>query len=132
MIIYLLSGVIAIILLVSHLFGMDGLYYAYDWYDIPMHIVGGITLGLLAYQLSHSLKDVSHFSWRKIILAIILIGLAWEIFESMFGIAGAPVGTYEYYFDTIKDLINDTLGAFIGMGIATLIHKHIYKNVISN
>lgn len=132
MIIYILSALVAVILLVSHLFGMDGLYYTYDWYDTPMHMIGGLALGLLVYQISHSVKHVTHISWRKIIFAIILIGLAWEVFEAFFGIAGAPLGTRAYYIDTVKDLVNDTFGAFVGMGIASLFNKHKDKNEITS
>jgi VanZ family protein len=133
MINYLISGIIAVILLIAHLYGLDGYYFIYDWYDIPMHIVGGISLGFLAYQLSRSISS-KRFSWKRILLGIICIGLAWEVFESVYGIAGAEVGTFDYYVDSIKDLINDSVGAIIGIVIASFFYKNTHKkdNVITN
>jgi VanZ family protein len=67
-------------------------------------------------------------------LGIICIGLAWEVFESVYGIAGAEVGTFDYYVDSIKDLINDSVGAIIGIVIASFFYKNTHKkdNVITN
>lgn len=123
MIIYAFSGIMAVALLIFHLLGNQGLYFAYSWYDIFMHIMGGITVGFLAYQLSMSSKHIIQFSWKNIVYAVFLIGLAWEIFEAMFGIAGAPVGTRGWYIDSSADLINDCIGALFAVYISDIVEK---------
>ena len=123
MIIYLLSGICAVALLCLHLLGNDGYYFIYSWYDIMMHILGGLTIGLLAYQVAKSHLKPAQFSAKKIVIAVFLIGLAWEIFEAIFDIAGAPVGTKAYYIDTVKDLMDDCIGAILAINIAGLINK---------
>ena len=130
MIIYLLSAITAAALLFFHLLGNDGLYFTYPRYDIFMHIMGGVTIGFLAYQLSLSAKNVLNFSWKNVVYAVFLIGLAWEIFEAMFNIAGAPVGTKAYYIDTIKDLVDDCIGALLAVYVSSVIEKIRSKKTV--
>lgn len=123
MIIYIISAITAVALLFFHLLGNDGLYFTYSWYDIFMHMLGGLAIGFLAYQLSLSVKGIIGFSWKNVIYAVFLIGLAWELFEAIFGIAGAPVGTKAYYIDTVKDLVDDCIGAGVAVFISNQIEK---------
>lgn len=131
MIIYLFSGIFAVALLVLHLLGNAGFYFQYDWYDVMMHIMGGITLGFLGFQVAISHRHIREFSWKKVILAVFLIGLAWEIFEAIFNIAGAPLGTSAYYVDTVKDLFNDCLGAGFAVYVATSVTGMVAKNKLT-
>lgn len=120
----------SIALLSLHLLGNTGLYFQYSWYDIMMHILGGTTIGLLGYQVSRSMNRLEHLSWKKIVIAVFLIGLAWEVFEAMFGIAGAPVGTKAYYVDTTKDLFDDCFGAVLAYIISSVLVKFDNKKTI--
>lgn len=103
-------------LAISHYFGSK--YYLYlkiSWYDIVMHMIGGMGMALAFYWFVSTFfknVDIDRHLWI-IILVGFVGGLSWEAFESYFNIAGAPVGTLRYYIDTTKDLINDILGSII-------------------
>jgi hypothetical protein len=106
---------VLVLILVLHLFGMyEHLYISYWYYDIILHILGGIGIALSALYIFKNPK--------YIVMITIIAGLSWELFEVYYNIAGSPVGTFAYRIDTIKDLINDTLGATI-VWITTRINK---------
>ncbi len=111
----LITLVSVIVLFGLHLWGMnDNLYLKFWFYDIIQHILGGVSIALAIYTIA----SVFNFSYIKNNLFIIIIlsfiaGLAWEIFEVLFDIAGHAIWTTEYNIDSTKDLFNDTLGAVI-------------------
>ena len=41
-------------------------------------------------------------------------GDLWEGMEAFYDMTGDPIGTIEYYIDTVKDLFNDVFGAIVG------------------
>ncbi len=98
-----------------HFMAMDGSWYVrYPGLDIFMHILGGIGLALSFYWIFTTLfPRYSSPSFWHLIFWTFVAGVAWEVFEAMNSIAGAPVGTTKYYWDTAKDLVNDTLGAIV-------------------
>ena len=110
---YLYTLLGAIIVLVAHRAGLGGLYYKIFQYDIYLHILGGITIGLFIYALISSFKPDMLHKRRNIILAVFAVGIVWELFEAYNNIAGAPVGTKAYYIDTTKDLIDDIIGGTV-------------------
>ena len=95
-----------VLLYVLHVSAIDDYWYLYyPYFDIPMHILGGVCLALSAFFI---LKDSKH-----IIILTIIGGISWEIFEVYFNIAGYPVSSILYKMDTAKDIANDTLGAVL-------------------
>jgi len=109
---YLYTLVAAVVVLLAHMAGLDGFYYTVFQYDIYMHILGGITIGLFVAALISSFVP-SMLHRRYVVLGVVCVGICWELFEAYFGIAGAPVGTKAYYIDTTKDLIDDIIGGSI-------------------
>lgn len=112
--IYLYSFIVFLIVLIGHTFGVvDNFYMKFFFYDILMHISGGIGMGLLvsAFLKGHFLN----FRHRRtvVILFVLFAGIIWELFEVYYNIAGYPFGTKAYYLDTIKDLFDDVLGGCI-------------------
>jgi hypothetical protein len=92
-------------------------YIRYPGFDILMHILGGIGLALSLYWFlvtffSRRFKAGKPLFWTLVGYTF-LLGVAWEIMEAAFDIAGAPLWTHAYYLDTSKDLTNDVLGAII-------------------
>lgn len=84
------------------------LYREYFWLDIFMHILGGFLFSTLFFHISKK----EYFNFKNIFYFIMFIGIIWEIYEIIFNVmiknqesSGA--------LDTIKDLINDTIGAYI-------------------
>lgn len=95
-----------ILLLVLHLYGMEhDLYLLVPYYDIILHVLGGICLAASAYFVLKSPK--------YIVPITVVLGIVWEIFELIYDITGYSFGAKLYWVDTIKDIINDTLGAII-------------------
>jgi hypothetical protein len=98
--------VIGLHILASNLY----LYWTYRQFDILMHILGGIMSGLFV------LTGLRFMSWKEVfknvIAGCLVIGFAWEILELVYKVQ--EVNVY-YYFDTIKDLIDDCIGGLIAL-----------------
>jgi|GEM_PF-440396 len=90
------------------------LYFSIWWFDIPMHFLGGLWSGLFVifYSLlrTHSRGEApSHTRVLCVGLgAAIVFGLAWELYEYLFGFTFTTKSSYG--FDTIVDMILDMLG----------------------
>ncbi len=94
-------------------------YWTYRWFDVPMHILGGMWLGITGIWLVHysgylrgRLRNLSYVVTA--LLTGIVAGSAWELYE--YGVlhlskSGIPVN---YLMDTLLDLAMDTAGAFVG------------------
>ena len=111
---YLLSLVIMIAVYFIHAYGMNGGYMHFLWLDIVSH--GLVCFGIatcIGACIQSVRPDMSH-KRTFIIAATFLIGFAWELLEVYYNISGHPLWTPEYYFDTTKDLIVDTIAATIG------------------
>ncbi len=123
---YIPAILVLLLVFVLHILGSEyGFYNNIWWYDIMMHILGGIGIGLSVFWF---LKTVSKKSTNKTIFIYVVIftfiaGLLWEGIEAYYDIASAPVGSGAYYFDTVKDLIDDTIGAFISLFFLNKIKK---------
>ena len=107
---------ILISLFIFHYIGMKYfLYIKISWYDIMAHIMGGMAIFLSLYWCMKTYFNDNYIlnnTWLIIIITII-IGVLWEVMEWYFDITIAPVNTLVYKIDTIKDLLDDTLGAII-------------------
>lgn len=89
------------------------LYTTIWWYDIPMHILGGVLIALITLFFIYDAKFFN-FSDKKpaVIFAsavgmVLIIGLSWELWELYMGLTNV----YTDRIDTAKDLVDDTLGA---------------------
>jgi len=101
--------------LIFHILGMaEHLYIRFWFYDIFMHILGGMGIAMSVYCVILFLKrdNIKNDLW-KMLLLVLAAGLSWELFEVYFNIAGSRLWTTPYYIDTVKDLINDMIGAII-------------------
>ncbi len=87
----------------------DYLYVKFWFYDIIVHILGGVGI---AFSTLYILENPKY-----IIISTIIFGILWEIFEAYYGISGSPVGSFPYIIDTTKDLIDDLIGALIVLSI---------------
>lgn len=113
--IFSVTLIILIVLLFMHIYGMaDNLYIKIWYYDIIMHILGGISIAMAILCINRiiRMKLIDDNMWQ-IILFTFLAGIVWEIFEAYFGITGSRLWTYAYYLDTTKDLVNDVVGSTV-------------------
>lgn len=80
-----------------------------------MHVLGGVGLGLALHWFFKTfftnLSAKQHF-W-SLLIGIIILGLLWEVMEGYYDITIAPVGTLLHWVDTVKDIINDTIGMLV-------------------
>lgn len=93
------------------------IYFEYWWFDIPMHLLGGMFASLfsvlIAFALGRMRENVS--LWRVYMVAVLgtlLIGGLWEVYEYLTDRTFNGLGNYP--LDTAKDFLVDVLGAGIG------------------
>ncbi len=97
------------------------LYFIWRWYDIPMHILGGALIALIAlwgWWLSGWFKipRTKKWLWWGTLLSMLIVAVLWEVWEYVFGLTGNR-NTTEQVIDTIKDLFDDIIGAVIVLWI---------------
>jgi hypothetical protein len=100
--------VIASVLAIMQQYALEYyLYWVYWWFDVVMHAIGGFVIGLFVYAAGYR-------TLLRLVLAVIVVGIVWELFEYVIGVM-----TYEddVLFDTILDLVMDTIGALGAYGI---------------
>ncbi len=90
------------------------LYWTTIWYDIPMHFLGGLTIGILGVLVLR-LEERSRKSFAQLLVFVMSVGIAWEIFEYLIGATYAIEGRMA---DITVDLILDAVGAAAAYFIA--------------
>jgi len=102
----------------------QSLYWRLWWFDIPMHILGGVWAGLCAAWLTARREEGFSLLWCLVFT--LAIGIGWELFEYSEGIAFPRY--FSYPADTIKDLVMDLVGGALGWFLATkLLPSHKIK-----
>lgn len=106
---------VLLLIFTLHFIGMsENLYIKFWFYDIIMHILGGIGIAMSVYCVLVFLKLDNHKGrFWSIVTLTFLAGFAWELFEIYFNLTGSKLWSTPYYLDTIKDLFNDVLGSVI-------------------
>ena len=89
-------------------------YYSLPWFDMLMHFLGGLWLGLAFVWLYPA-----GTSYLKIIAGVLLVGIFWEIFELIVNnyFPNEPLD----WGDTLSDLSFDMLGG--GVAVFYLINQ---------
>ncbi|MFT5849727.1 MAG: hypothetical protein ACI9H6_000542 [Patiriisocius sp.] len=111
-----------LILAVIHIIALQlSLYWAFSWFDIPMHFFGGAVVALGIFTLN-DLRIVVPDRWLytiPVVLLVILVAMVWEVYELLIGI---PIEA-NYVVDTVVDLVLGALGGLVGYSIGTSIKK---------
>jgi hypothetical protein len=91
------------------------LYWAFWWFDILMHFLGGAFVGALALFVFFS-SDILPYPSRHpaVVLSVVLgsvliVGLAWELWEIFMGLTDV----FSQQGDTIIDLVMDFVGGLV-------------------
>ncbi|MBX4206204.1 hypothetical protein KW784_00190 [Candidatus Parcubacteria bacterium] len=115
----LLAGLLAAL---HFLADAHSLYWRFWWYDVMMHFLAGLALGLFAYWglfasgILFKRERRTSLVVASVVISVFIIGAAWEVFEYANGITDSHEG---YALDTTNDLILDccaaALAAFIGL-----------------
>lgn len=108
-----MAVLIWVILILNLLAFVHHWYWQYEWFDIPMHFLGGFWLsGMLVWLF---MKGDTIFCARRfpcvagIILGAFAVGVGWEMFE--FGLDTFIMFNMNDVADTLTDLLMDFLGA---------------------
>lgn len=95
-------------------------YGLWEAVDVPVHILGGFTVGILAAGLIHHAKAGNRPFWFNFIFTaavVVMVGAGWEILEYGFykySQTGASIiGDGLTVRDLLGDLINDGIGAVL-------------------
>ena len=96
------------LILITHSLGLEFfLYWNYIWFDVVLHFLGGLTLGLF---FSLFFKKEQR---RILILLVVAVIVGWEIFEIAIGTTNISSGGF--VFDTVFDLLIGFLSAYLGI-----------------
>ena len=109
---------LVIAIAVLHLLAIQELYYwTIGWYDIMMHFLGGfwVAIFVLWFDSWHTLPIRPNTLFR-IVGAVILVGILWEVYELVFGMTFVSDGGY--VMDTTQDFIMDAIGGVVGWFVA--------------
>ena len=127
-----LASLILFIFVVNYVAVKFYWYSAIWWFDMPMHFLGGLWLGLAIIWL-FSLKELSPperpFGWAgfklifKIILGVLFVGILWELFEIFINksIAQNPFNI----LDTVSDMCFDLVGGSLSI-------IYFFKRIVYN
>ncbi len=109
------SITILIFVFIFHYLGLnDLLYIKIPKLDIYIHLFAGIGIGLAVLFVWESyFHSFPRHLFITLLSLTLLGGILWELFEAYYDIAGWPLWTDKYYFDTAKDLFMDTIGAIV-------------------
>lgn len=97
------------------------LFYSIWWLDIPMHVVGGLWVALiaLAFYFSPRMREPKRRTDPAVlaigVLSAFAVGLLWEVFE--FSLDTYVTLSVHDMSDTLNDLLNDLIGATIAADI---------------
>ncbi|NBD74269.1 hypothetical protein GVX82_04505 [Patescibacteria group bacterium] len=98
------------------------LYWRLPWFDLPMHVMGGLWIGIAALW---GARRVGLRSMRAQVLAIALsvgaLALGWELLEWLR--RGAIEVTFgdPYLIDTLQDLLMSGAGGALAIAVAELL-----------
>lgn len=91
------------------------IFYVFPWFDIPMHILGGMTLGffgILIHAGIPALRKKPHAILMIVLLCGLIGGIGWELVEfNLDRFVGSALQTT--MIDTIGDLFCDVFGAYL-------------------
>ncbi len=108
-----------ILVAVVHVIALElYLYWRFPWFDVPMHVLGGLcaALGYSILPFIGLRKRGRYETLLWYIGAVLVIGIAWEVFEYAAGIS--LVREANFILDTVLDLCMDLAGGLIGYGVA--------------
>lgn len=95
------------LLLALHLYALDTYLYWYQrWFDIPMHILGGVAVGAFVLAFFSSSRTVLY------LLCMVGVVVGWEVFEYFGSIS---TGQPDYWYDTTYDIFNGLFGSLISL-----------------
>lgn len=122
----LIFETIALTILVVILYSL-GLYYSLywvtGWYDIVMHFLGGLWVAFFVMYLVFVVGIVKLPRHDKVIISlitigsVIIVGMAWELWELFSGLSFVFKDTGDTILDLIMDIVGGSFGLLYGIKI---------------
>lgn len=109
---------LGIVVLLAHFFALKSyLYWTVEWFDILMHFLGGLLIGLIIISFLNRIhREESLINKKLLIISIILgvlaVGLGWELWEIFVGFTDIVSDRV----DTFVDLVMDLFGGVVAIG----------------
>lgn len=114
-----LAFLFSCILLFLHLFALEYfLYWAIPWFDILLHVVGGISFGFLLLFISS--KTVEDTPWYVPAIGTLVAATIWEIFEFRIGLTFVAKNLA---LDTISDVAFSIFGGIIAFSMYRIFRR---------
>lgn len=112
----------AILVAVLHKLALEyHLYWNIWWFDIGMHFLGGLVIGLLAFFIVKIL-NVFNFTTAKPLIylamtirTVIIVGLLWEVWELWNGFTSLPEDAGDMLLDLIMDVVGGLTAYWYGV-----------------
>ena len=109
------SFLMLLLLIILHLAGSYYfLYWKFSWFDVLVHIVSGLWVGLLILWLAavfgqiNSMKEYKAKTFLIAVISAVFIGVIWELLENYTQITFTKASGYG--LNTALDILNDGLG----------------------
>ncbi len=97
-----------LIVAVLHFWGLERYYYwIFWWYDIILHTLGGLWVGVVTIWLGRRLEQPTGLT--RLLVITLAVGVMWELYELGFGLTWTSKAGY--LEDTGLDLFFDLAGA---------------------
>lgn len=109
---YIWAFIFISLVLAGNILGPDATHISDRFFDSVLHFLGGVGLAFFFLGLSSSLLPRFR-TMSRIIFYVFLCALVWEVFEIHYNITGYLLWTTAYYWDTLKDVVLDVIGACI-------------------
>lgn len=105
-----------------YLYGTDNfLFWYYPWYDAPLHILGGVVIGLWGSAVASRVRLSTRATTLLVGALALVVGVAWEVMEHVAGFRElTDVG---YFVDTAQDLACTLGGALATIGLYWAFNK---------
>jgi len=114
---HILAIVCAIATAGTYWWGIEqSFFWIYPWYDVLLHIMGGMVIGFWACAVALRQK-CSKGDMLILVLLVLSIGVTtWEIFEYVAGFSNS-----DYVLDTAGDVVNGFIGGLLVWSIISII-----------
>ncbi len=115
---FIISFLIIIFIVVLHYFSLkNSWYWNYRWLDIPVHIIAGFGVSLMALWLSLKIRHIDNiYGYKKkallvMLITVFILAIFWEIYELV--IKFTSLNNISYWKDASLDIFNSLVGGVI-------------------